>query len=300
VCISNVDCFLISFFHVSLVEWMFRFDRKLAIVHLLLSPKSLHSHMSSTVVSTARIALCQVRVTSDKELNIQHVEKMIQKAISSSESKVDMIILPEIWNSPYSTASFPLYAEVVPPVQASLPIDSSLSPSTAKLSQLAKSLGIWIIGGSIPEVIEEDQVRNIYNTCVVLDSEGAIVGKHRKVHLFDIDIPGKMTFKESDSLSRGNKITTVDSPFGKIGIGICYDMRFPELAMIMREKGCRLICYPGAFNMVTGPAHWELLQRARAVDNQLFVVACSPARDTSARSVPAGRPCSDDLLSRNP
>jgi predicted amidohydrolase len=92
------------------------------------------------------------------------------------------------------------------------------------------------------------------------------------VHLFDIDIPGKITFRESEVLSAGNELTLVDTPFGKIGVAICYDVRFPELAMIAARKGAFLLLYPGAFNMTTGPLHWELLARARAVDNQVCLL----------------------------
>jgi omega-amidase len=142
----------------------------------------------------------------------------------------------------------------------------------------AKELKIWIVGGSIPEREGE----KVYNTCVIVNEDGDIVGKHRKMHLFDIDVPGKITFKESDSLSPGDSPTVFESPWGMIGVGICYDIRFPEYAMWLRQLGARILIYPGAFNMVTGPAHWELLQRARAVDNQLFVAACSPARDETS------------------
>jgi omega-amidase len=98
------------------------------------------------------------------------------------------------------------------------------------------------------------------------------------VHLFDIDIPGKIKFRESDVLTGGDTTTLVSTPFGKIGVGICYDVRFPELAMIAARRGAALMIYPGAFNMTTGPLHWELLARARAVDNQIYVAMCSPAR----------------------
>lgn len=146
------------------------------------------------------------------------------------------------------------------------------------LMEVAKSRKRWIVGGSIPE---RDSSGKLYNTCIILNAEGEIVGKHRKVHLFDIDVPGKITFKESDSLSAGQTPTIVNTPWGKIGVGICYDIRFPEYAMMLREMGADILIYPGAFNMVTGPAHWELLQRARAVDNQLYCITCSPARDTT-------------------
>ena len=118
--------------------------------------------------------------------------------------------------------------------------------------------------GSIPE----RDGSNVYNTCIIVSPKGEIVAKHRKVHLFDIDVPGKITFKESDTLTGGSSMTTFNTEFGTIGVGICYDLRFPEQAAIMRQRGCNLMVYPGAFNMTTGPAHWELLQRARALDNQ--------------------------------
>jgi omega-amidase len=124
-----------------------------------------------------------------------------------------------------------------------------------------------------------------YNTCIVVNPQGIIIAKHRKVHLFDIDVPGKITFKESDNLSGGDTISTFDSPWGMVGIGICYDMRFPEYAIALRQKGCKILVYPGAFNMITGPAHWELLQRARAVDSQCYVATVSPARDKAEDAV---------------
>eukprot|EP00126_Sphaerothecum_destruens_P015719 Sdes_comp9757_c0_seq1m1273 len=106
-----------------------------------------------------------------------------------------------------------------------------------------------------------------------------MIGKHRKVHLFDIDVPGKISFQESKVLSAGDSITTFSTPWGRIGVGICYDIRFPELAMLMsRQQDCKFLVYPGAFNTVTGPLHWELLTRARAVDCQVFVAVVSPAR----------------------
>jgi len=183
-----------------------------------------------------------------------------------------------------------LYAEEVPTINQQPQV--STSPSIYMLCQQAKALNVWIVGGSIPE----KDGTNLYNTCVIIDNNGIIVAKHRKIHLFDIDVPGKIKFKESDALSAGLTPTLVHTPWGPIGVGICYDIRFPEYAMLLRQLGAKLLLYPGAFNMVTGvtvrrvlqfvglihiasgPAHWELLQRARAVDNQLFVAACSPAR----------------------
>jgi omega-amidase len=101
-------------------------------------------------------------------------------------------------------------------------------------------------------------------------------------HLFDIDIPGRITFRESDTLSAGESLSLFDTPWGRVGLGICYDVRFPQLAMLLRAAGASILIYPGAFNTTTGPAHWELLLRARAIDTQCFVAAVSPARNPSS------------------
>ncbi|KAL0372213.1 UNVERIFIED_CONTAM: Omega-amidase, chloroplastic [Sesamum calycinum] len=219
-------------------------------------------------ITKFKIALCQLKVTADKERNILHARTAVEEA---AEKGAKLVVLPEIWNSPYSNDSFPLYAE---------DIDAGFdaSPSTAMLSEVARLLNITIVGGSIPERSGD----KLYNTCCVFGPDGKLKAKHRKIHLFDIDIPGKITFKESKTLTAGETPTTVDTEVGRIGIGICYDIRFQELAMLYAARGAQLICYPGAFNMTTGPLHWELLQRARAVDNQLYVATCSPARDTTA------------------
>jgi len=234
--------------------------------------------MSSTSTNKLRMGLCQVSVGKDKAQNILNVRRCLEQA---KDGGAQMAVLPECWNSPYSTASFPAYAEPVPAVGATS-VDANTSPSTHMLVSAAVETGMWIVGGSVPERhVAQEGAEQLFNTCVVVNPAGQIVGKHRKVHLFDIDVPGRITFKESDCLTGGDRITVVDTPWGGVGVAICYDMRFPELAIVMREMGAKVLLYPGAFNMVTGPAHWELLQRARAVDNQCFVATCSPARDES-------------------
>jgi predicted amidohydrolase len=150
------------------------------------------------------------------------------------------------------------------------------APTFTALQKLAQDAGVFLIGGSIPE---RDQAGKIYNTCAVYSPEGKLLASHRKMHLFDIDIPGGMSFRESDTLSPGNKITIVDlDGFGKIGIGICYDLRFAELSMIAAREGAFGLIFPSAFNTTTGPLHWELLGRSRAVDNQVYSILCSQSR----------------------
>ena len=108
------------------------------------------------------------------------------------------------------------------------------------LVETARECGIYLVGGSIPERGADGKV---YNTCVVVDPAGEILCKHRKMHLFDIDVPGKITFKESDTLSAGDAFTTFETPYGRIGVGICYDLRFPEQSMIMRAADCKMLIF---------------------------------------------------------
>ncbi|GMH40564.1 hypothetical protein BSKO_08468 [Bryopsis sp. KO-2023] len=220
---------------------------------------------------TVKLALCQLQVGENKSSNIERASSAIE---SASKSGSDIVVLPEMWNCPYSNDSFPTYAETMPESHGDF---SGLkeSPSVQMMRDVAKKCGVSLVGGSIPERSDG----KLYNTCCVFDKEGALVAKHRKVHLFDIDIPGKITFRESDTLSPGGGLTSVELADMKIGLGICYDIRFPEMAMLYAREGAQMLIYPGAFNTTTGPAHWELLGKSRAVDNQLFVGLCSPARN---------------------
>ncbi|MFU2191950.1 carbon-nitrogen hydrolase family protein [Methanobacterium sp. MZD130B] len=215
------------------------------------------------------LAMCQMQVVDDKKKNIANALKMIKEASSNS----DLVILPEMWNCPYQTELFPIYAE-----------EKENSPSLKAISQAAKSEKTYIVAGSIPE----KHNGKTYNSSFFFNPEGEIIGVHRKIHLFDIDVPDEVSFKESQTLTAGNKITVVDTELGKIGICICYDMRFPELLRLMALRGAKLIIIPGAFNMTTGPVHWKPLIKIRAVDNQLYVAAVSPARNDKSHYVAYG------------
>ncbi|PVU94977.1 hypothetical protein BB559_002867 [Furculomyces boomerangus] len=208
-------------------------------------------------MNSFKLALVQLKVGAKKAQNLINARKMVMTA-SSQGAK--LVILPECFNSPYGTQYFEENAEK---------IDSKdLGESTSALSQMAKEAQIYLVGGSIPEI--EPESGKIFNTCTVWNDNGEMIAKHRKVHLFDIDVPNKIRFIESEVLSPGEKLTSFQSPWGKIGLGICYDVRFPEMAMVAARQGCFAMLYPGAFNMTTGPLHWEALLRA------------SPAQDTSA------------------
>ncbi|KAI0792938.1 carbon-nitrogen hydrolase [Abortiporus biennis] len=231
------------------------------------------------------LALVQLgQIGSDKAANLKHAREMILKAAggeNNAGSKPDLVVLPECFNSPYGHVHFPVYAETIGYTPGKeYNTANTPSESVKTLSETAKEAGVWLLGGTIPE--RDDSDGKVYNTATVYNPKGDLVAIHRKVHLFDIDIPGKIKFKESETLTGGSSINYFDTEFARIGLGICYDVRFPELAMINARKGCQVLIYPGAFNTTTGPLHWELLQRSRAVDNQVFFSMCSPARDLSA------------------
>lgn len=221
-----------------------------------------------------RIGLCQIMVGSDKTKNVQAARAAVAEAAGKGAT---LVTLPECFNSVYAVTAFDQFAEAIPSVGAKPTKDAN--PTTCAILEMAQEHKIFLIGGSIPERGEDGK---LYNTSVVASPEGEILAKHRKIHLFDIDIPGGQRFKESETLTAGDSFTTFDTPWCRVGVAICYDIRFHPLAQIMRDQGCKLLVYPGAFNVTTGPAHWELLQRSRAVDNQLFVATCSPARNPQA------------------
>lgn len=211
-----------------------------------------------------KIAAIQMSTVADKMENVRTVKAYLEKI---KDENPDFVILPEMFCCPYQTENFPIYAE------------EEGGPIWQQLSAYAKQYGVYLIGGSMPE---KDAEGNVYNTCYVFDREGKQIGKHRKVHLFDIDVKGGQTFKESDTLTAGDSDTVFDTEFGKMGVMLCFDIRFPELSRMMVNDGARIVFVPAAFNMTTGPAHWELSFRTRALDNQIYMVGCAPARDVSA------------------
>lgn len=211
-----------------------------------------------------KIAAIQMSTVADKMENVRTVKAYLKKI---KDENPDFVILPEMFCCPYQTENFPIYAE------------KEGGPVWQQLSGYAKQYGIYLIGGSMPE---KDAEGNVYNTSYIFDREGKQIGKHRKVHLFDIDVKGGQTFKESDTLTAGDSDTVFDTEFGKIGVMLCFDIRFPELSRMMVNDGAKVIFVPAAFNMTTGPAHWELSFRTRALDNQIYMVGCAPARDVSA------------------
>ena len=211
----------------------------------------------------------QLAVTATKSENLSRAAKFIKDAALNGTK---VIVLPENFNAPLGPSYFLEYAEKIP------------GPSTDALIKAAKENKIFLIGGSIPE----EDCGKLCSTCTVFSPEGQMIAKHRKVHLFDINIPGKIYFQESETLSPGNSFTSFETPFCRFGIGICYDMCFAEMAQTYAREGCNVLVYPSAFNMFHGLAYWKFVPRMRALDNQVFVAAVSFSRDEKASFVSWG------------
>lgn len=216
-----------------------------------------------------KLGLCQMRVTADKQANLRRAEELLAQAAAQG---ADLALLPEMFNCPYDNACFPEYAEV------------RGGETWQFLARMAQKYHLTLAGGSIPERDGE----KLYNTCYLFSPKGEELARHRKVHLFDIDVPGGQRFRESDTLTAGEQITVAETAFGPVGLAICFDIRFSELFRVMGQRGARLILVPAAFNMTTGPAHWEMSFRMRALDQQCFVAGCAPARDETASYVAYG------------
>ncbi len=216
------------------------------------------------------IGVIQLQVSSDKSDNLKRVKEMI---LDVSRKGAQIVTLPEMFNCPYQQDCFPLFAEEI-----------ENGETSSFLSEIANKTKVYLIGGSIPE----RDGGKIYNTSLIFNPKGQLIARHRKMHLFDIAIPGQIEFFESAVLSPGREVTTFTTEYGNFGALICYDLRFPELFRLMIERGIIGTIVPAAFNMTTGPAHWETLFRARAIDNQIFMIGISPARNEKAGYIAYG------------
>lgn len=211
-----------------------------------------------------KIALCQLDVTLDKNSNLSRASIMLKRA---ADQGAELAILPEMFCIAYDTKLFLGASEPCPGGE-----------SFAMLQQAAHETGMFIVGGSIPELCEG----KLYNTSMAFAPDGSFLGKYRKAHLFDVDIPGKFRFMESEVITKGEGYPMLLPAPMKTGVAICFDIRFPEWARLIMQQNADIYALPAAFARNTGPRHWELLHRARALDNQLFMAAVSPAQSKSA------------------
>ncbi|PWY55922.1 apolipoprotein acyltransferase [Legionella qingyii] len=207
----------------------------------------------------ARAALVQMVSSADVADNLQQVEKLM---IHAREEQAELVVLPENF-------AFMGFHETdklqIGEVYGDGPIQQ-------KMSQLAKKLGLWVIAGTIPLKSSGSKVRA---SCLVYDAQGKCVARYDKIHLFDVNVSSNEAYQESMSIERGHELALVDTPVGKIGLTVCYDVRFPELYQQLMLQGAQLFTVPSAFTTITGVAHWEVLLLARAIENLCYVLAAN-------------------------
>jgi predicted amidohydrolase len=213
------------------------------------------------------IAAVQMTSSEDVDANLERARELVREAATAGALIVG---LPENFAHLGSQQDHRLaIAEELPPVG---PIERKDSgPILDAMRALALKAGVWLLLGGFPE--KSRTADRINNTSVLLDPEGAISAIYRKMHLFDVDVPGGRRFRESDTVAPGSDVVVAPTPWGGLGLSICYDLRFPELYRAQVARGARMIAVPSAFTLETGKDHWHVLLRARAIENQVYVMA---------------------------
>lgn len=201
-------------------------------------------------------AAVQMTCTSDAAANFAQAERLIRKAAARG---AQLVVTPE------NTNYLGPHAEKV---RLAEPVDG---PTITRFADLARELGLHLVIGSFAE--RSEHPGRTYNTTVVIGPDGSILATYRKIHLFDVDVSDEVRFKESDTVAPGDRAVVVDTPLGKIGLSICYDLRFGELYRALVAQGAEIILIPAAFTLMTGKDHWDVLIRARAIETQAWVVA---------------------------
>ncbi len=200
-------------------------------------------------------AAIQMSSTPDKEDNQRTAEALIRSAAAAG---AEFVALPELWNCHGLDSAYRENAEPIP------------GPTTDFLGGLARELGIYVLGGSI---LEGDPVaERLSNTSTFFGPDGELAATYRKIHLFDVKAPDR-EYLESKTIAPGDEIVTAKAGGATVGLSVCYDVRFPELYRLLALNGAEILAVPAAFTLQTGKDHWEILLRARAVENQAFVVA---------------------------
>jgi predicted amidohydrolase len=206
-------------------------------------------------LARVRVAICQMSSgRGEIDENIAVAERLLREA---ADGAADLAALPEV---------FPFYGSASRSREIAEPVPG---PVTDRLTAIARERGMWILGGSLAERDGD----HVFNTSTLFDRTGELVSRYRKIHLFDVDLPGQPPLRESALYSAGDQLVTHETEFARVGLSICYDLRFPELYRGLMAVGAEVLLVPSAFTAHTGEAHWEVLLRARAIENQCFVVA---------------------------
>ena len=200
-------------------------------------------------------AAIQMSSTPNKVENLETAERLIRRAVASG---ADLVALPELWNCHGLEDVYKLNAEPIP------------GPTTEFLGGMASELGVYVLGGSILE--GDPKSTKLHNTSTFFGPDGNMSAVYRKIHLFDVRAPDR-EYLESRTIAAGTQIVTAKAGVATVGLSVCYDVRFPELYRLLALRGAEVLAVPAAFTLQTGKDHWELLLRARAVENQAYVVA---------------------------
>lgn len=217
-------------------------------------------------------AVVQMNSTEDKQANLACAARLAEEAARRGAS---MVVLPEM---------FACLGRAEAMLAAGEDIPGATSDFLAKLSLRLK---ITLVGGSIPE--RSKDAERVFNTSLVFGANGALLGKYRKLHLFDVELPGGRSYRESDWSLAGESTCVLDSPIARLGLAICYDLRFGELFRILNAAGAQVVALPSAFTYATGSDHWEVLLRARAIENQCYVLAANQFGTHGEKLVTYGR-----------
>ncbi len=202
----------------------------------------------------------QCQSGKDIQQNLSFIRKQLE-ALPRLKNELQLVVLPECVLLFGGHESMQLTALG----------EGNDNPLKKALAEIALQYGVYLIAGSIPEKADNNRV---FSRCYFFDESGKELGSYDKIHLFDVDVAdGTKTYRESDTFCPGERITVIETPFGKIGLAICYDLRFPELFQAMRAQGAEFIALPSAFTKVTGEAHWQILLQARAIETQCYMLA---------------------------
>jgi deaminated glutathione amidase len=201
-----------------------------------------------------RVAVCQMRSDGDVERNLDLASQLVRDA---ADGGADLAALPE-------------YLEFMGPASRRAEVASEVpGPVTRRLGDVARARALWVLAGGVLESADG----RVHDTSVLLDPEGEIAAAYRKIHLFDVALPDQPPIRESDSIAPGEAIVTARMGDVRLGLSVCYDVRFPELYRSLMAQGAQVMCVPAQFQHTTGRDHWHTLLRARAIENQAFVVA---------------------------
>ena len=203
-----------------------------------------------------KAALVQMNTTENFQRNLEKAEEKIRDA---ARQGARLVALPETFTHRGPRDKLSWYFE---------PLSG---PTITRMQEMARAESIYLLAGSILE--KQGEGLKAFNTSVLIDPSGEILAIYRKLHLFDVDVGGKGRYRESENIEAGREVVTASTDFGRVGLTICYDLRFPELFRRLTFNGAELIFVPSAFTIPTGKAHWEILIRCRAIENQVFILA---------------------------